>query len=211
MSEKRAGTRCKVCTYCGACFRDKADSPSAEQAGEDEHKGWSGTRCEVCRGCGKCLREWGLFGADAESGATSWADAFKGMDDGARGSAPSMPAPPGSAAPGAQIADVAEDTPADATSSASVWADDGASAGSSASSGDGASSDSEPNANQAPSTPALAPKRSSSPFATLKSGDDDTDTSTGATPGVSSACKEFGMGNSFEFAASLGIKPPGQA
>ena len=166
MNERRAGTRCAVCTYCGACFSDeekaarKSTSEIAAAHGDASVSAsasgtWSGTRCEVCRGCGKCLREWGLFGADAESGATSWAEAFKGMDDGARGAAPSIPAPPGAQAP--------------------------------------------------------APKRSSSPFATLKSGDDDTDTSTGATPGVSSACKEFGMGDSFAFAASLGIKPPGQA
>ena len=48
-----------------------------------------------------------------------------------------------------------------------------------------------------------------SPFATLKSVDGNVDTSTGATPGVSSACRELGMSDSFEFALRLGIKPPG--
>lgn len=41
-------------------------------------------------------------------------------------------------------------------------------------------------------------------------GEEGDDEVTGATPGVASACKEFGMENSHEFAKSLGIKPPGQ-
>ena len=208
MDERRAGTRCAVCTYCGACFRDEekaareTTSESAAAHGDASASAsasgtWSGTRCDVCRGCGKCLREWGLFGADAESGATSWAEAFKGMADGARGTAPNIPAPPGAQAP-SKAADAGT---ADATSSATANAEEAASSNTSSPAAIACADEA--------SSP--APKRSSSPFATLKSGDDDTDTSTGATPGVSSACKEFGMGDSFAFAASLGIKPPGQA
>ncbi len=43
-----------------------------------------------------------------------------------------------------------------------------------------------------------------------REGEEGDDEVTGATPGVASACKEFGMENSHEFAKSLGIKPPGQ-
>lgn len=38
-------------------------------------------------------------GADAVSGPTNWADAFKAMDDGRAGEAPACPAPPGASAP----------------------------------------------------------------------------------------------------------------
>lgn len=198
MEKRRKGTRCAVCTYCGACFRDEsATNGSADAANVDAGtgaKGWSGERCEVCKGCGKCLREWGLFGADAESGATSWADGFKGMDDGARGDAPAVPAPPGSSA-----ASKAERPPAtDASTSATVGAVAAKPASENAHTTSG-------------ETDAPIPKRSSSPFATLKASGDDADASTGATPGVASACKEFGMDDSLAFAASLGIKPPGQA
>ena len=41
--------------------------------------------------------------------------------------------------------------------------------------------------------------------------DEGVDTSTGATPGVSAACREFGMDDSLSFAEKLGIKPPGVA
>lgn len=155
MTEKRRGTRCKVCTFCGACFADDASAgkpsrASAPAVGAAE--AWSGHRCEVCRGCGKCLEAWGLIGADAESGATSWAEGFKKMDDGTAGAPPAVLAAPGA-----------------------------------------------------------APSRSRSPFATLKAGTGDADTSTGATPGVSSACKELGLDDPAAVIANLGIKPPGVA
>lgn len=37
------------------------------------------------------------------------------------------------------------------------------------------------------------------------------DATTGATPGVSTACKEFGMASLSDVIANMGIKPPGQA
>lgn len=86
MTERRKGTRCSVCTFCGRCFED----PAAQQ------ETWTGERCEVCVECGKCLRRWGVVSddPDAMSGPTNWADAFKAMDDGSKG------APPVSGAPG---------------------------------------------------------------------------------------------------------------
>ena len=52
-----------------------------------------------------------------------------------------------------------------------------------------------------------------SSFACLKRGADgeEPDTSTGATPGVSSACKEHGFDDMNKLIADLGIKPPGVA
>ncbi|MCI8468434.1 MAG: hypothetical protein HFJ75_02875, partial [Eggerthellaceae bacterium] len=61
----------------------------------------AGWRCEVCVGCGRCLETWGLTGADAASGATNWADAFKALDDGSAGAPPPCPAAPGATAPDA--------------------------------------------------------------------------------------------------------------
>lgn len=93
MEERRKGTRCTVCTFCGRCFEEGAAEASAAD-------GWSGERCAVCVGCGKCLREWGLVSdgdADAESGPTNWADAFKVMDTGFAGDAPPIPGAPGAA------------------------------------------------------------------------------------------------------------------
>lgn len=59
--------------------------------------------------------------------------------------------------------------------------------------------------------PAASAKPSS--FACLKRGADgeDPDTSTGATPGVSSACKEHGFDDMDKLIAKLGINPPGVA
>lgn len=90
MEERKKGTRCTVCTYCGRCFEETDGAAPA--------KGWSGERCDVCVGCGKCMREWGLISdddSDAESGPTNWADAFKVMDTGFAGDAPPIPAAPG--------------------------------------------------------------------------------------------------------------------
>lgn len=39
---------------------------------------------------------------------------------------------------------------------------------------------------------------------------DTVDTTTGATPGVSAACKELGMASLSDVIADMGIKPPGQ-
>lgn len=90
---ERKGTRCAVCVGCGKCFEVAAEP-------EEPRKGWSGKRCEVCVGCGECARAWGLApgngdDADAVSGATNWADAFKVMDVGGAGEAPPVGAPPG--------------------------------------------------------------------------------------------------------------------
>lgn len=191
MAEKRKGTRCKVCTFCGACFKD------------DKTEGWSGKRCDVCRGCGKCLQAWGLFGADTESGATSWADAFKGMDDGSAPPPPAVPAAPGASAPG-RSAEVLDGAGADRRAGAGAGERAGANA-------DGHAADADERADASDQGSAGQTTRARSPFATLKAQGDEVDTSTGATPGVSSACKEYGMGDSFEFAARLGIKPPGQS
>lgn len=49
---------------------------------------------------------------------------------------------------------------------------------------------------------------------TLKGEDREADTvdaTTGATPGVSAACKELGMASLSDVIANMGIKPPGQA
>lgn len=40
---------------------------------------------------------------------------------------------------------------------------------------------------------------------------DTVDATTGATPGVSAACKELGMASLSDVIANMGIKPPGQA
>lgn len=93
MDERRRGTRCSVCTFCGRCFADDEAQTDVSAA-----SGWSGTRCEVCVECGKCALAWGVASddPDATSGATNWADAFKVMDDGSAGEAPPMMAAPGS-------------------------------------------------------------------------------------------------------------------
>lgn len=88
---KKPGWRCKVCTFCGRCFDDDAGVKQGESQ-------WSGERCDVCVGCGKCAERWGLVAsddADAESGPTNWADAFKVMDTGFAGAAPPVIAAPG--------------------------------------------------------------------------------------------------------------------
>lgn len=58
-----------------------------------------GTRCAVCVGCGRCLEAWGLGpksdDADAESGPTDWASAFKVMDTGQAPPPPPVPGAPG--------------------------------------------------------------------------------------------------------------------
>ena len=41
--------------------------------------------------------------------------------------------------------------------------------------------------------------------------EDSPDATTGATPGVSAACKELGMASLSDVIADMGIKPPGQA
>lgn len=50
-----------------------------------------------------------------------------------------------------------------------------------------------------------------SPFAILKSGKGECDTATGATPGVSSACRDLGLDSMDEVIRARGIKPPGVA
>ena len=55
--------------------------------------------------------------------------------------------------------------------------------------------------------------RTPSPFAVLKrsDGNDELDASTGATPGVSSACSEYGFDDISTVLKQRGIKPPGQS
>lgn len=161
---QRKGTRCAVCVMCGRCFEEDA---SASDASEDGAPKWSGTRCDVCVGCGKCAEAWGLIpadGADAESGPTNWADAFKVMDIGTAGAPPAVSGAPG--VPASEIAGSAKGKP------------------------------SKP-----------------SNFACLKRAGDgeEPDTSTGATPGVSAACKEHGLADMDALLAERGIKPPGVA
>ena len=94
MNERRRGTRCSVCTFCGRCFADEGESA---QSDDQAPRGWSGTRCEVCVECGKCARAWGVVGEDPDalSAPTNWADAFKVMDDGSAGAPPPTPGAPG--------------------------------------------------------------------------------------------------------------------
>ncbi|WP_165170384.1 hypothetical protein [Adlercreutzia sp. ZJ242] len=143
MTEARRGTRCAPCRGCGRCFI-AADAASADvEAGART----AGSPEDV----------------DASTGATSFADAARKLDDGSSPAPPAVAAAPGTAA--------------------------------------------IPGAAAAPGTP----RRPRSPFATLKAADGEVDATTGATPGVSAACKEFGMDDSAAFAASRGVKPPGQA
>lgn len=94
MNERRRGTRCSVCTFCGRCFADEGESA---QSDDRMSRGWSGTRCEVCVECGECARAWGVSNddPDAVSAPTNWADAFKVMDDGSAGAPPPTPGAPG--------------------------------------------------------------------------------------------------------------------
>lgn len=48
-------------------------------------------------------------------------------------------------------------------------------------------------------------------FKDKRRGEDTVDATTGATPGVSAACKELGMASLSDVIADMGIKPPGQA
>lgn len=89
---KKPGWRCRVCTFCGRCFADN------DAGAKERNVSWNGERCDVCVGCGKCAERWGLVAsddADAESGPTNWADAFKVMDTGFAGTAPPVIAAPG--------------------------------------------------------------------------------------------------------------------
>ena len=90
MSEQRKGTRCAVCVGCGKCFTEE----------EASQHGWSGKRCPVCVACGECAKAWGIVPSDGEdadaiSGPTSWADAFKVMDTGFAGTPPPVMGAPG--------------------------------------------------------------------------------------------------------------------
>lgn len=90
-AEKRAGTRCKVCRYCGRCFEEEVPGQGHEPS-FSVHK-----RCEVCLECGKCMEAWGLVlggggGEDGSSGATSMAAASQLLSVG------NTPAPPACAA-----------------------------------------------------------------------------------------------------------------
>ena len=179
MAERKKGTRCKVCTYCGRCFTDEAP-------GDSSSKGWSGKRCDVCVGCGKCAEEWGLLGgddADAVSGPTSWADAFKVMDIGTAGQAPPVPGAPGASCAGETV-----------------------SAGDASGSGDAGDAGID-----AVSGATVSSGESRSDTCGDVDGADDVDAVTGATPGVASACKELGLDDIKSVADKLGIKPPGQS
>lgn len=150
--QRKPGTRCKICTFCGRCFTEK-DAPASDE------KAWDGKRCDVCLGCGKCAEQWGLVGsddADAISGPTSWADAFKVMDTGFAGDAPPIPGAPG----------VSGVKPT----------------------------------HEIPSSDHLANHGES---------DDECDATTGATPGVATACSELGLNDMSALQKKLGINPPG--
>ena len=92
--ERRAGTRCKVCRYCGRCFEDEAPGQGHEPS-FSVHK-----RCEVCLECGKCMEAWGLVlggdgGEDGSSGATSMASASQLLSVGGTPAPPACAASPG--------------------------------------------------------------------------------------------------------------------
>ncbi|MGN0038860.1 MAG: hypothetical protein ACI36Y_07000 [Coriobacteriales bacterium] len=106
--QRKAGTRCKVCRFCGRCFEDESES----KAGNSQftvHK-----RCEVCLECGKCMEAWGLVlggggGEDGVSSATSMASASQLLDVGNNPPAPACGALPGESSAAAN----ARQTPVD--------------------------------------------------------------------------------------------------
>ncbi len=207
--QPRKGTRCAVCVMCGKCFEDEAGASSSESAGKAGVK-WTGTRCEVCVGCGKCFEAWGLLStddADASSGPTNWGDAFKMMDTGSAGAPPPIGGAPGVASHA--DGDEGGGEAADAVAGASADGDGGDDGAAASTDGAGAPADTPDADTRAGQGAAARP----SSFACLKRGADgqEPDTSTGATPGVSSACKEHGFDDMEKLIAELGIKPPGVA
>ncbi len=86
-----------------------------------EEKRRRGTRCMVCVYCGKCFEEEGV---DAVSGATSWGDAFKALDDGSTEAPPPPLAPPGEKADCSKVDAVTGATPGVATACRELGLDD---------------------------------------------------------------------------------------
>lgn len=143
---------------------------------------WSGTRCEVCVSCGKCAEAWGLV-KDKDSDADSGPTNWASAFKVMDTGSAGAP-PPVNGAPGIAAHDSGKsDSPVSDVSKGSPASDNS-------------------DKGQKPSS-----------FACLKRGADgeDPDTSTGATPGVSSACKEYGFDDMDKFISDLGIKPPGVA
>lgn len=205
---ERKGTRCAVCVGCGRCFEDEGAAAP----------GWSGKRCAVCVGCGECAKAWGVVpsgdgdGTDAVSGPTSWADAFKVMDTGSAGVAPPVIAPPGASASEGAASDALAATRAGAAPKGRATA-----SGEGEGRPVGMSADvREPCAQVGPdealdATSGASARLPAAVEAELVAEADAPDATTGATPGVATACKELGLDDMASLGRALGIKPPGMA
>lgn len=169
------------CAVCVMCGRCFETDEAAPS--DDRPVKWTGTRCDICVSCGKCAEAWGLVGAGASDADSGPTNWADAFKVMDTGSAGAAPPVPG--APGVGIG-----------------RDDASAAGSL----------SRPAQDAAEASKSEGSARPSS-FACLKRGADGEppDTSTGATPGVSSACKEHGFDDMEKLIATLGIKPPGVA
>lgn len=145
--------------------------------------GWTGTRCDVCVSCGKCAEAWGLIKPEGAD-----------VDSG-----------PTSWADAFKVMDTGSaGAPPPVTGAPGVAGDAGAAA---------EDAEAAAGAKEVPAEERAAAAAKPSSFACLKRGADgeEPDTSTGATPGVSSACKDHGFDDMDKLIADLGIKPPGVA
>ncbi|WP_165054496.1 MULTISPECIES: hypothetical protein [unclassified Adlercreutzia] len=191
MTEMRRGTRCTPCRGCGRCFMAAdADSFVAEAGAHAASDPVAEAGARFTCGAGAEGKAHAASGLEAEAGS----HAASGLED--------VDASTGATS----FADAARKLDRGAAlAPPAMPAAPGAAPG---------AAPAEASLGSASAPEAAAPKatqRARSPFATLKAADGEVDASTGATPGVSAACREFGMGDSAAFAASRGIKPPGQA
>lgn len=210
---ERKGTRCAVCVGCGRCFEEEGAAAP----------GWSGKRCAVCVGCGECAKAWGVVpggdgdGADAVSGPTSWADAFKVMDTGSAGAAPPVIAPPGASASEGAASDALAATEGAATRAGAAPKGRATASGEDEGRPVGTSADvREPRAQVGPdevldATSGASVRLPAAVEVELVAEADAPDAATGATPGVATACKELGLDDMASLGRALGIKPPGVA
>ena len=166
---------------------------------DDQRKG---TRCAVCVMCGKCFEDEG----ETDSSPGSWSGTRCAVCV--------------SCGKCAKAWGLVGGENADALTGPTVW-------GGAARAMDTGSAGAPPPVNGAPGMPSSGGKLEESAgmdggdsakakpfnFACLRRGADgeEVDASTGATPGVSSACKEHGFDDMNKLIADLGIKPPGVA